>query len=242
MKGRGNEVAMRRIELAGGGGRTLRAELVTPSPSPTRGVVMLPGRGYTCAMPAFYYIEEMALRSGAAVLSVDADYRDDDRFDGWPVSPEARGWLRDDARAAVTALLEAYPVRELLVVAKSLTTVGLAGVDWSRHASERTVRLAWLTPLLRDPGVMATLTGSDIPSLVSIGTADSAWDDDAIARLRRQSNVTLDVIDGADHSYGHRGDIDRSLASVGRVVQSVRGFAFSTERGGDGEPAGGGPG
>ena len=220
-------MAMTTLDFTGGGGRPITADLVTRSETISHGVVMLPGVGYTCAMPAFYYVESMALNCGAAVLSVDAVYRGDERFRAWPLAEDQRTWQRDDVRAAIHAMLDAHDLSEVTVVAKSLTTIGLAGVNWSAFVGPgRTLRLVWLTPLLRDPGVVATLTTTEVPSLVSIGTTDHVYDEGAIARLRDRPNVTLDIIDGADHSYGHGPDIDQSLASVGQVVRSVRRFAF----------------
>ena len=194
----------------------------------SHGVVMLPGLRYTCAMPAFYYLEEMALDLGAAVLGLAPDYRHNERFAAFPLDQQQRDWLRDNVRAGVTAMLKAHDVPRLTVVAKSLTTtLGLADVDWAGLAGpDRTVRLVWLTPLLRDAEVVERLTTTDVPSLIVIGTADHHYDQDVIDRLAALPAVSVALIEGADHSFGQRGDIDRSLANIGQVVRAVRAFAF----------------
>jgi hypothetical protein len=220
-------MARRTLDITGGGGRAIANELTTWEDVPRHGVVMLPGRGYTCDMPAFYYLEEMALDLGAAVLRLAPDYSRDERFSGWPLDQQQRDWLRDDVRAGVTAMLDAHDVPMLTVVAKSLTTLGLADVDWAGIAGGRTVRLVWLTPILRDATVLDRLMTADVPSLVVIGTDDFHYEPPKINGLIVRPAVSVEVIDGAGHSFSQRGDIDRSLANIGQVVRSVRGFAFS---------------
>ncbi len=220
-------MARRTLDIAGGGGRTIGNELTSWEDDPQHGLVLLPGQGYTCDMPAFYYLEEMALDLGAAVLSLAPHYSQDERFSGWPLDREQRAWLRDDVEAGVAALLAAHDVPRLTVVAKSLTTLGLAGVDWTSLAgADRAVRLVWLTPLLREAEVAEQLSTTVVPSLIVIGTADHHFDQPTIDRLRERRTVSIELVEGADHSFGQRADIDRSLANIGQVVEAVRSFAF----------------
>ena len=222
-------MTMTSFETTGGGGRSIAVELTAQGEEPEHGVVMLPGLGYTCVMPAFYYLEEMALDQGAAVLSLAPGYSQDERFAAFPLDRQQRGWLADDVRAGVAAMLSAHDVRNVTVIAKSLTTLGLADVDWTELAGDdRIVRLVWLTPLLRDADIAERLATTDVPSLIVIGTADHHFDQGTIDRLRERPAVTVERIEGADHSFGQRGDIDRSLANVGQVVRAVRSFAFPT--------------
>ena len=221
-------MARRTLKVTGGGRRSISNELTSWEDHPRHGVVLLPGQGYTCDMPAFYYLEEMALDLGAAVLRMAPAYGEDERFTRWPLDSTQQDWLRDDVTAGIAALLAAHDVPRLTVIAKSLTTLGLAGADWTGlTGAGRTIRLVWLTPLLRDAVVVDRLTTSDVPSLVTIGTADHHFDQAVIDRLSILSHVTVDLIDGADHSFDQRGDIHRSLENIGRVVEGVRAFAFA---------------
>lgn len=223
-------MARQTLDITGGGGRPIANELTSWEDVPRRGVIMLPGMGYTCDMPACYYLEEMVLDLGAAVLRLAPDYSRDERFSGWPLAQQ-RDWLRDDVRAGIAAMLEAHDVPRLTVVAKSLTTIGLADVDWADLAgSSRSVCLVWLTPLLRDAGVVDRLATTDVPSLIVIGTADHHYDQDVIDRINERPAVSVELVEGADHSFDQRGDIDRSLANVGQVVRSVRAFASDLPR------------
>ena len=219
-------MARQTLDMTGGGGRAIANELTTWEDVPRHGLVMLPGQGYTCDMPAFYYLEEMALDLGAAVLRLAPDYSHDQQFRSLPTGQE-RGWLTDDVRAGVTVMLEAHDVPRLTVVAKSLTTLGLATVDWANLAgADRTVRLVWLTPLLRDAEVVERLATIDVSSLIVIGTADHHYDYGVIDRLKVRPAVSVELVEGADHSFDQRGDIDQSLANIGHVVRAVRAFAF----------------
>lgn len=169
----------------------------------------------------------MAVDLGAAVLRLAPDDSHDERFSGWPLDPKQRDWLRADIVAGIAALLAVHDVPRLTVIAKSLTTLGLAGVDWAHLTGpERTVRLVWLTPLLRDAEVVDRLETTNMLSLIAIGTADHHFDQGVIDRLTALPNVSVSLIDGANHSFDQRGSIDRSLANIGQVVETVRRFAF----------------
>lgn len=77
---------MRTLDILGGGERSIPNELTTREDAPRHGVVMLPGVGYTCVMPAFYYLEEMAVDQGSAVLSLAPGYGQDERFAAYPLN------------------------------------------------------------------------------------------------------------------------------------------------------------
>lgn len=217
-----------RLRIIGGGGREIANDLVTWSDQPTHGVILLPGQGYTCDMPAFYYLESAALGRGAAVLRLAPEYGRDQRFASRP-DPERLAWLREDVPAAVEASRVALRPARLTVIAKSLTTLGLAAVDWTPFTQDTAIDLVWLTPLRRDPLVAAALREPAARSLVAIGTADHAYDDALLRDLESGGAATVERIEGADHSFDHPGGVDvaRSLRNVGRVVAAVDRFAFA---------------
>ena len=123
-------MALRTVNISGGGGRRIRAELASRDDAVDHGVVMLPGLGYTCAMPAFYYLDELAIGLGAAVLSLAPDYRQDERFGAFPLGDEQRDWLRDDVESGIAALVAMHDVSRLTVdVAGRPVPVTVLGVD-----------------------------------------------------------------------------------------------------------------
>lgn len=217
-----------RLRIIGGGDREIANDLLAWSGQPGQGVVLLPGQGYTCDMPAFYYLEETALGRGAAVLRLAPDYSRDQRFASRPDS-ERLAWLREDVLAAVEAMRVAVRPARPTVIAKSLTTLGLAAVDWTPFTQDAAIDLVWLTPLLRDPLVAAALREPAARSLIAIGTADHAYDDALLSDLETGGAATVERIEGADHSFDHPGGVDvaRSLGNVGRVVAAVDRFAFA---------------
>lgn len=216
-----------RLRIIGGGDREVANDLLAWSGQPGHGVVLLPGQGYTCDMPAFYYLEETALGRGAAVLRLAPDDSRDQRFASRPDS-ERLAWLREDVLAAVEAMRVAVRPARLTVIAKSLTTLGLAAVDWTPFTRDAAIDLVWLTPLLRVP-LVAALREPAARSLIAIGTADHAYDDALLRDLESGGETTVERIDGADHSFDHPGGVDvaRALGNVGRVVAAVDRFAFA---------------
>lgn len=148
-------------------------------------VLMLPGRGYSCAMPLLHWTTRALQASGWRVLqaswelgNLPADPR--------PFVTEVAQRLQDTATSPDEAAgSHGAPV---VVVAKSL---GTYAAPW---AAERGYPAAWLTPVPTDPEVRAALHSYPAPSLVVGGTADPLWE----AGFAGSGRVLQ--VDGADHS------------------------------------------
>jgi hypothetical protein len=108
----------------------------------------------------------------------------------------------------------AWPGVTPLLVAKSLGTFA------ATLAADRGLPAVWLTPLLVNEGVVASLRRATEPCLLVGGTADQLWDG---ALARRLSPNVLEV-DGADHGMFLPGALAASAAVLGRVVTAVERF------------------
>ncbi len=63
------------LAVEGFGGEPVPNELVRQQSGSSTLAVLLPGRGYTCDMPLFYYSERLLVDRGWDVLRVQYDYR-----------------------------------------------------------------------------------------------------------------------------------------------------------------------
>ncbi len=168
-----------------------------PAGAPAGLVVVLPGRGYTPAMPLLDFARRVALQHGWSVREI------------WWDPPE--GWDPDWTAAQLAAAVGDHegPVR---VIGKSLGTTAAA------YAGQEGYDAVWLTPLLRLPQVAAAIRTHPGRQLLVGGTADvDAWDPVVAARL------PADVLEvpGADHSMAVPDDAVRTAEIHLEVTRAV---------------------
>jgi len=171
---------------------------------PNRVAMLLPGAGYLPAAPLLWFAREGLMADGWSVLQV---------WDEWDRSEDAPRWVDDRYNAALDFVGE---VAKRLVVAKSITTLALP------TATEQGLPGAWLTPLLDEPGLRATLETSTVPALLVGGTADPAWDSELVHMLETPEALELE---GADHSLQYPGDPRSSIDALMVITDRIRRFA-----------------
>ena len=115
----------------------------------------------------------------------------------------------------IAAALAAFPVRQPVLVGKSLGTYAAA------LAAERSLPGIWHTPLLSDPQCVAALRQAGAPYLLIGGTADPHWN----GELARTLTPHVVEIPDADHGMIVVGEpLARSAAVLGRVVTAIENF------------------
>ncbi|WP_432541355.1 alpha/beta hydrolase [Kineococcus sp. SYSU DK002] len=159
--------------------------------------LVLPGRGYDVDQPVLRAVRDELVVAGRRVLALS-----------WAQGPPRP----QDVPALVRFLLD--DLRPCLVVAKSLTTLGLP------VAADRGLPGIWLTPLLDRPDVGLAAARSHPRTLLVGGTADPLWD----RVLAHESDREVLELDGADHALEHPGDPVRTAEDLARVRTAVRGF------------------
>lgn len=166
---------------------------------PTRCAVLLPGMFYPTRAPALWFAREAALARGWSALEVLGE-------PGEHAHPLA--WERACAERALAAVGSA----RVVVIGKSLASL-LAG-----SLSERDLPAVWLTPLLGERSVIDALARARCPTLLIGGTADAAWQPDAIP-----TNPVLEVIQlpGLDHALQIPSDPVASLDALHQITESV---------------------
>jgi dienelactone hydrolase len=181
--------------------------------------VLLPGLGYTCDMPLFYYAEWIALERGWDVLRVDYDYHG---FWSDASTDERKLRLKIDVDAALIDGLRQRDYGRVVLVGKSLGTRAM--VHLLDQEPKVDVWNVWLTPLINDPEVREQIERNSGNAFVAIGTEDSAYDHAYLQWLTDSRKVDVVVVGGADHSMDISGDIFGSIAAMGRLVSRLDGF------------------
>ena len=145
--------------------------------------VLLPGMGYTCDMPLFYYAENLLTERGADVLRVEYAYGRRADF-GELSDDEQLRWLLADATAAYRVGLGQRAYRDVTLVGKSLGTLAMGHLLTAEERPAGTTRAVWLTPLVREERLREQMGRCDGRSLVVIGTADPHYDVELLDEVR----------------------------------------------------------
>ena len=191
------------------GGRPSRFDPVT-GPSKRRAIV-LPGVAYSPDAPLLEFGRLALLQHGWTVQQVwwDRPGTDD--------AVDAAAWVRGQLEAAVTAesTLEP-PLRRLLVMAKSLGTLGAT----SQTPMDAAI---WLTPLLTDAGCAAAIerrARDGVPQLLVGGTDDELWS----SRTAHGLGCQVLEVPGADHGLAIPGDAVRTAHVHAEVTAAIDRF------------------
>ena len=149
---------------------------------------------------------------GVDALSVDFTYNRDEAFlsdtDGNRLER-----LRSDGRAIIEYGVALGEYDHITIIGKSLGSISMGwAVDGLPEA-----RLVWLTPSLTGTGLLDVI---DRPNraFCLIGTNDPGYTPENMRVLENIDNLTIAVIDGADHGFSHA---DGAAASVPLVHQSI---------------------
>jgi hypothetical protein len=169
----------------------------------TRAAVLVPGRRYSVQAPLLAYIGEALERRSVVV----------ERMTWSPPDDATPLWVAQQV-GAVLGRMRGRP----LVVGKSLGTLAAP----LTVAVGRPLPGIWLTPLLREPFVVAALRRTTEPALVVGGTADhlAGWD----SGLVRSLGPAVHEVPGGDHSLLVPGPLSDSALVLGEVVSAVESF------------------
>jgi pimeloyl-ACP methyl ester carboxylesterase len=174
------------------------------------------GKGYRLggipARPDLHYTRAVLLAEGIAVFEV------------WWDADSAEGgydpWISTNADAALVAATESHRLAAL--VGRSLGTLALAELVSRENWAASAVPTIWIAPLLYLPRVAAALEGLASPAFVVGGTADRAFDQEVVERLRDRGSQ-LAVLEGAHHGLDVSDPADSARLLAG-VLDEMREF------------------
>ncbi len=178
---------------------------------------LISGASYVYDHPYFYYTRMALLARGIDVICIH--YVTEDLFSMSDAESNACMTRRVDA--VVSEVLATHPYENVQFIAKSLGTIPLAAL--LAKPSLQTARFVFLTPVLNE--VVEQIATSSQVGLIVIGTADKFYDEAALETCRT-SQLTIDVIEGANHSLDQGFEVDSSLAVLGHVIRQIEASLF----------------
>ena len=192
--------------------------------------VFLPGFGYTCDMPLFYYSGLLLLGIGMDILRAEYAYNRVPGFTALPLAEQHERVNADVAAVLAAANVEAGD-NGMVVIAKSIGTRALA--HWLTSDPPREpARIIWLTPLLKEDAVRLAIRQTTQPSLVVTGAADPHYDAALLADVAERPATTSIVIPEADHSLVVGLDPIESIHALQFVLAAIRDFMRGEQTGG----------
>jgi hypothetical protein len=210
------------LEIVGYNGQQVPNTLLRQANETNHLAVFLPGLGYTCDMPLFYYAKEVLTGRGADVFGVEYNYRNKPGFMSLP-KDEWRDWLRADVEAALKVVLAQRSYERLTLIGKSLGTLAM-GYLLEAGSILSDTRAVWLTPLAREEILRGQVKRYGGSSLFVIGSADHHFDETLLEELRSATKGELLVIERAEHGLEIPGDVIASLEAMKRFIRALERF------------------
>lgn len=178
---------------------------------------LISGASYLYDHPYFYYSRMALLARGIDVICIH--YVTEELFS--MTDAESNACMTRRVDAVVSEVLATHPYENVQFIAKSLGTIPLAAL--LAKPSLQTARFVFLTPVLTE--VVEQIATSSQTGLLIIGTADKFYDEAALETCRT-SQLTIDVIEGANHSLDQGLEVNQSLAVLGHVVRQIEASLF----------------
>lgn len=207
------------IEINGYGGESVPNEFFRQPGGSSSLAVILPGVGYTSAMPLLYYAGRLLIERGCDVLILNYDYRSLVRRAS---RQELEERLYTDTLHSLSAAYGQRAHTSVLLIGKSLGTMAMAHLLESRRWP--IAASVWLTPILSGENVRQELTRMSERSFVAIGTDDGEYDEPLLQELEQRHGVDVCTIERAEHSIDIDGDVAGSVAAVRNVMQRLQSF------------------
>ena len=170
-------------------------------------VLLLPGAGYSCMGPVFYYIRNLCLDKKFNVINIEYDFR------FYPLKEDSKEANKDFIDFIVNKLdLEGFKQFDL-IIAKSVGTKLLA---LSKLSAKKYI---WLTPSLKDIYVRNTIEKQNSKSLIAIDDKDPLFEESMV-----NSFLHVHIIKDAGHSLDTEGMPLKSIDALKDIIKKIDAF------------------
>ncbi|THE13684.1 alpha/beta hydrolase [Bacillus timonensis] len=179
-------------------------------------VIVLPGAGYPTQAPLLHFTTGLFYTKGFDVLHINYSYNRQELSD---LSNED---FKKDVQLAIDKAIKHKNYSNYFIVAKSIGTKALS--DLLNYTRFNDAKVVWLTPILQNDDVYKTMVNCDNKGLCIIGDKDPCFIEDRFESLKNNHNLTLKVIDGANHGLELDKEPMKSIDLLKSVISDMNEF------------------
>ena len=179
---------------------------------------MFSGSGYNYDKPLFYYATMLMLENKIDVVHIHYSY--DGQLMEKPME-EITKVMMDDINPVINEVLKDEQYNETMFLGKSLGTIPIAN-DLMKRDEFLKSKMILFTPLINFDSIFDSILNSHHEGLLVIGDKDHYYNANQIDQLSK-SNVTIDVIQNANHSL-NVGEFEtrNSILALSRVMEKLQ--------------------
>ncbi|WP_064093035.1 hypothetical protein [Rossellomorea aquimaris] len=183
-------------------------------------VIMLPGMGYTVQAPLLHYSTGLFLHKGFEVLHVNYQYNSK-KYRDFSIE-ELDEALISDSRSIIEKVLSEKSYSKIYFVAKSVGTIALSSELKRNYFNE--AKAIWLTPLIKEDGVLQAMINSTQQGLCIIGSIDRHYDEERFSMLKLNPYLDLHLINGVNHSLEFDFNVVDSIGVQQEIIKVIEQF------------------
>ncbi|EEM10844.1 MULTISPECIES: alpha/beta family hydrolase [Bacillus] len=179
---------------------------------------MFSGSGYNYDKPLFYYSTMLMLQNKIDIVHIHYSY---DEKTMKKTIEEITKIMMDDINPVILDVLKNGQYNNSIFLGKSLGTIPIAN-DLMKRDEFLKSKMILFTPLINFDSIFDSILNSHHEGLLVIGDKDHYYNANQIDQLSK-SNVTIDVIQNANHSL-NVGEFEtrNSILALSRVMEKLQ--------------------
>jgi len=178
--------------------------------------IILPGTGYTTESPLLRYTTQVLIKKGIDVLHVNYKYSQVELFALNEVD------FTNDVLSVIESINSEYKYEHFKIIAKSIGTIAMSYL--LEKPKFQSADAYWLTPLLQRDDVYNALIKSHQKGICIIGDRDQCYNSERFETLKGNSKLTLNLIEGVNHSLEFENNIYDSIDLLKKVINIIDKF------------------
>jgi hypothetical protein len=178
--------------------------------------IILPGAGYTTQAPLLHFCTGLFYSKGYDVLHLNYSFNREEQA---ALSGEG---LAEAIRLVIDDALKSKGYEQYFIVAKSIGTMALPYL--LKDQSFQDAKAVWMTPLLQKEFVLSSMAAGSHKGLCIIGDQDPFFTWERIERIKDNSNLSINVVEGGDHSLELSGDPIQSIDLLKNIISDIQHF------------------
>lgn len=192
----------------------IQTMFIAKQPANEKLAFIMPGTGYTAQAPLLHYATGLYIRKEFDVVQLKYDYPAD------VFKNMGNEEFAEEVKAVVDYYVNQIEYKEVVFVAKSISTIALAFLEVDEIPS----RHIWLMPLIHNDAVFKQMLKTQKKGLVIIGDQDPCYVKERFDELATNELLTTHLIKDTNHALEYANDIIGSVDVLKNVVTLMDDF------------------